>query len=300
MSIGNFGINRPADVLIDDVEIFYTYSPDRENVSNETFRLDPTVVLQSLANPDGEEVVGEENLMEGLYNITLPSSDFNQVGIYNVYIRPKVIPTQIVDCGVLSSLPTIKGIVLDGNALPSNLINNNALQGYRVEYLNTDGSKRRNFFRIVTSSNKTIPVTENIGNTSQTAVRYRFDDSGTLLFLQLTPSSASSSKPNQTPILGSPDQKIRLINTSFNPIMMEIELVENTTDSLANIIAGNQIRDVQKGIVTHYDANNNIVAQFNVYDIEEDDTKIFEIKEKRQIIDESQDFQTITDSVNET
>ena len=179
MATGIYGNIRPSDVAITDMEVFYTYSADRETPSNTTTRIDAEQIITELKLPDGD------NLLEGMYNLTLPATIFNVLGIYTIYIRPKGIETIIVDCGVLSSLPTVKGIVLNANSLDENLQSNNALQGYRIEYINSDGSKLRNTARYVVTSNKCIAVTENIGNTSQTAVRYRFDDSGNLLFLQL-------------------------------------------------------------------------------------------------------------------
>jgi hypothetical protein len=233
-------------------------------------------------------------------NLRLPSETFSNTGIYMIYIRPKVIRTTIVDCGVLSALPTVKGVILDTNdpAL-TDLDGNNVLQGYKIEYQNSDGSKLRNVVRYVVTSNKVIPVTENIGNTSQTSVRYRFDDAGTLLFLQLTPSSASNVKPNVTPFIGVPNQTIFLSNTNFNPIAIEVELTENSIDTVVNLVGGEQIRDVQKGIVTYYDRVGNervITRQYDLYEIDDDvtDQNVYEVKERRDNIDTSQDFDDIT------
>lgn len=279
--------------------MFYTFSPSREDNSNEIFRLDPTTLLEPLLVPSDEQV-DVDNLLGGMYNLTLPASTFNQLGFYTIFIRPKQIRSTIVDCGVLSSLPTVKGIILDTNALPSELTTNGTLDGYRIEYLNDDGTKLRNTVRYVVTSNKAIPVTENIGNTSQTAVRYRFDDSGSLLFLQLTPASASNVKPNITPFIGKPNQTIFLYNTNVNPLAIEVEFVENNIDTVVNLVGGEQIKDVQRGILTNYDADRNIIKQFNLYEIDDDvtDVSLFEVKEKRDIIDQSQDFDDITDSVN--
>ena len=59
-------------------------------------------------------------------------------------IRPAQIRTVITDCGVLSSLPNVKGIVVDLNNVPSQYRNkfvNQGLVGFRVEYLNPDGTE---------------------------------------------------------------------------------------------------------------------------------------------------------------
>lgn len=308
MSIGTYGSIRPADVSPLDMEMYYTFTPNRETLTTETFSLTPTDIIGELKLPTDQQTSGEDNLLEGLYNLTLPATIFNQIGIYTIYIRPKVLKNintdghiVITDCGVLSALPTVKGIVIDGNQLDVNLRANNALQGYKIEYINDDGSKLRNTVRYVVTSNKVIPVTENIGNTSQSAVRYRFDDSGNLIFLQITPSSASNVKPNITPFIGRPNQTILLSNTYFNPIAIEVEMVENTIDTLIDYVAGEQIKDVDNGILTYYDKDKNITKQFNLYEIKDDvtNTSLYEVKEKRTNIDPSQDFDEITENVNQ-
>ena len=308
MAIGTYGNIRPADVSPDDMDVFYTFAPDRETESNETFRLNPTDIITELEVPSDEQTDGQDNLLEGGYALTLPATVFNQIGIYTLYIRPKILTNtntggqiQIVDCGVLSALPTTKGIIIDGNQIDADLRANNALQGYKIEYLNLDGTKLRNVVRYVQTSNKVIPVTENIGNTSQTAVRYRFDDSGNLIFLQVTPASASNVKPNVTPFIGVPNQTIFMSNTYFNPIMIEVEMVENTVDTLVDYVAGEQIKDVDNGILSYYDQDRNIVRQFNLYEIKDDvtDVSLYEVKERRSNIDDSQDFDEIIDDVEQ-
>lgn len=299
MATGTYGNLRAADISVNDLDMFYTFSPTREDNSNETFRLDAPSVLAPILTPTDEQVSGEDNLLGGLYNLILPATIFNQLGFYTIFIRPKQLRTIIVDCGVLSALPTVKGIVLDSNQLPAELTTNGALDGYRIEYINDDGTKLRNTVRYVVTSNRAIPVTENIGNTSQTAVRYRFDDSGSLIFLQLTPSSASNVKPNVNPFIGKPNQSILMYNTNVNPLTVEVEFVENTIDTVVDVVAGEQIKDVKRGIFTNYDVDRNILKQFNLYEIDDDvtDDALFEVKEKRDVIDNTQDFDDIVDSV---
>ncbi len=307
MAIGTFGNIRPADVNPSDLEVYHTYTPNRETAPTNVTAITSTDVLTEFTLPSDEAISGEENLLAGMYNLKLPATIFNQLGIYTIYIRPRVInktindaPLVIVDCGVLSSLPSVKGIVLNSNHLPENLRSNNALQGYRVEYIDGDGNKIRNTVRYITTSNRVVPVTDNISNTSQTAIRYRFDDSGNLIFCQVTPSSASAVKPNITPFIGSPNQRILLSNTNVNPQAIEIEMVENTIDTLVNYVAGEQIRDVKKGILTYYDKNREILKQFDVYNIEDNinQEELYEVKEERETIDPTQDFDEITGDVN--
>ena len=192
--------------------------PDRETPNNIILPLTAGDLLAYNYLPDTEQIANSENLLEGLYTLKLPATIFNQLGIYTIYIKPKTYTTVIVDCSVLSSLPTVKGIVLDINTLPSNLQANNALQGYRVEYINQDATqtKLRNVVRYVATANKAVPVSQNIGNTNQKSIQYRFDNAGTLLFLQLTPSSSSDVTPNISPFIGNPGQTIILSNTFFH------------------------------------------------------------------------------------
>ncbi|MFW6246591.1 MAG: hypothetical protein ACOC22_00245 [bacterium] len=311
MAIGTIGITRPADVNINDIDIYYNYTPNRETLNSQMFKIEADEVLSYAYLPDdGSDDENyddnfadnpDANILEGLYNLRLPSEIFDELGIYTIYIKPRMLTTIINDCGVLSALPTVKGIVIDINdGIPEELQPNNALQGYRIEYLNSDGSKLRNVVRYVTSSNKVTPIQDNVGNTSQKATRYRFDDSGTLLFLQVTPSSSSDVKPNAIPYIGNPGDIIRYSNTNFSPVVLEVEMVENTIDTIANIIAGEQIKDVQNGILTYYDENRDITKQFNLYKIKSDISgdDLFEVKEKRTNIREDQNFDDITDDVN--
>ena len=299
MSVGNYGTIRPADVKIEDITVYYTYAPNRETLATTVNTLLSTDVLSYNYLPDSEQISGNENILEGLYDLKLPATIFNQLGIYTIYIKPLVVNTIINDCGVLSSLPTVRGIVLDGNILPEALRANNALQGYRIEYINSDGTKLRNVSRYVVTSNKAIQIKDNVGNTSQKATRYRFDDSGTLLFLQVTPSSSSDVKPNITPFIGNPGQTILISNTFFSPLTIEVEMVENTIDTIANIVAGEQVKDVKKGILTYYDANRNITHQFDLYQIKDNttDVPLYEVKEKRIDIDNTEDFNTVTNGI---
>jgi len=300
MAVGIFGTTRPADVSIEDIDVYYNYSPSREVINNNIIKLDSSTILSYNNLPVDEQIVGSENLLEGLYNMRLPAEVFGQLGIYTIYLKPKQVTTSIIDCSVLSSLPNIKGIVLDTNQLPENLRANNALQGYRIEYIDSiTNNKIRNTVRYVVTSNKVVPISENVGNTSQKAIRYRFDDSGSLLFVQLTPSSSSDVKPNASPFIGNPDQMILISNTFFSPLVVEVTMVKNTIDTLTDFVAGEQVKDIDNGLLTYYDENRVITKQFNIYEIKDDvnDVPLFEVKEKRINIDENQNFNGVIDDV---
>jgi hypothetical protein len=242
----------------------------------------------------GVEVLG------GLYNLTLPADTFNAVGIYTLYIRPAQIRTIITDCGVLSALPNVKGIVIDISNVPAQYQNKfvaQGLTGFRVEYLNPDGSKIPNFFRIITSAFFCEPVITNEVNVTQKSIRYRYvDGDSNLIFLTLSPSSSPTNKPNATPFIGQPNQSIIITNTFFNPLTLEIEMVEYDISSLAIALYGNQTKSIDDGIYTIYDAENNIYRQYNLYEIRDQfNALLYEVRQSRGTnIDFSKNFTNIT------
>ncbi len=143
MATGVYGTIRPADVSPEDVEIILNYTPSRDETNNFLLtKLDAPSILKPYFNNADTGGNANVELLGGLYNLTLPSDVFNRIGIYTLYIRPAQIRTTILDCGVLSALPNVKGIVIDLNAVPTNYRNkfvNQGLVGFRVEYLNSDG-----------------------------------------------------------------------------------------------------------------------------------------------------------------
>jgi hypothetical protein len=215
-------------------------------------------------------------------------------------IRPAQIRTTILDCGILSALPNVKGLVIDLNSVPNEFINkfvNQGLVGFRVEYLNSDGSKIPNFFRIITSSFFCEPVVQNLTNTSQKSIRYRYTDSNTnLIFCTLSPSTAPTNKPNAIPFIGQPNQSIIVTNTFFNPIVMDIEVAEHDFSTLAIGLFGNQTKSIDDGIYTLYDSDNNIYKQYNLYEIRDQfNDLLYEVRQDRvDNIDFSKNFTNIT------
>jgi len=295
MATGNYGTIRPADVGISDVDVFYTYTPTRETPPTIPIqRLNATNVLTPMEHPD--DINGTIPLFGGLYNLTLPAANFSSKGFYTIVIRPKEIRLNITDCGVLSAFPNIKGLVFDKSKLPNELTANDALVGYRVEYYNDAGRKIPNLFRIITSANSAEPVNQNIQNTVQKSIRYRFNDTASLIYCTMTPSSASNVTPNRIPYIGEANQTIVLTNTFFNPITIEIEMVEHDFDTLAHGIFGNQIKSIVDGKYTVYDQDNNIYKQYNLYEIQDEFSgePLHEVKEEVDNVDFSKNFNTIT------
>jgi hypothetical protein len=305
MATGTVGIVRPADVSPEDVEIFYHFTPSRSLAgNNQLIKLNSADVLLKVDNPNKTQsnVVGFE-IFGGLYTLKLPATTFGVKGFYTIIIKPVEIRTKIVDVGVLSAYPDINGLIFDTATIPANFVTkfeNNGLVGYRIEYLNTNTSapdaKIPNLFRVVTSNNRAEPVNQNLTNSNQKAIRYRFNDNSTLVFCTLSPSSASNVKPNAFPFIGQPNQNVIITNTFFNPIMIEIEMVEYDTESLAVGLFGNQSKSLEDGIYTIYNFNNDIYKQYTLYEVKNVFTGIplYEIREQRTNIDFTKSFTNVT------
>ena len=300
MATGNYGTIRPADVSPEDVQIVMVYTESRDDTQNFVMT---TLNAQDVLRPyfNNNETGGSPvEILGGLYNLKLPADQFNKLGIYTLMIRPAEIRTVITDCGVLSSLPNVKGIVIDLNNVPAEYRNkfvNQGLVGFRVEYLNSDGTKIPNFFRIVTSSFYCEPVVQNLTNTVQKSIRYRYVEGSTnLLFCTLSPSSSPTNKPSATPYIGQPNQSIVMTNTYFNPITTEIEIVDQDISTLAIALYGNQTKSMEDGIYTIYDSSNNIYKQYNLYEIKDQfNTLLYEVRQDRgENIDFSKAFNNIT------
>ena len=300
MSTGNYGTIRPADVSVDDIEMFYHKTASRDDVSDTILQpLDPSELLVKVDNPNN---AGE--IFGGLYTLKLPTSIFGSKGIYTIIIRPRQIRTTIVDCGVLASNSDVVGMVLDYSSIPASnrsSFENGQLVGHRIEYLNTNSSagekKINNLFRVVTSNNRAEAVSENLSNSSQKSIRYRFNDNSTLVFCTLTPSSAPSVNPNALPYIGQPGQEVIVTNTFFNPIMLEVEMVEHDDETLAFALYGNQSKSLEDGIYSIYNFENAIYRQYNLYEVKDQFTgkPLYEIREEKDNVDFTKDFGDITD-----
>lgn len=294
MSNGIYGTIVPANITSDDVQIFYNYRQNRNNdtVNGATFKeLDRTNISQALC----ESNLTVDNNVTGLYNLKLPLDIFGNKGFYTVYITPREQKLNILDVGVLSAYPDIKGIVISKESgLNAEQQKNNGLVGYRIVFLN--GNKRESYYRIVTSSNSCEAVVQSVNNSNQKSVSYRYNDSGSLLFLTVSPSIAPSFKSSSVPFIGNAGQDILLINTKFSPITLDIEMCDNDEDTLANYLVGSQLRDLDNGIVTTFSENEEeIVAQFDLYSLKTDNSSNpqYEVKKNRK---NNIDFsQTISD-----
>jgi hypothetical protein len=304
MASGTYGIVRPADISPTDVEIFYHYSPNRESIGDTTLTkiADSSTMLYKIDNPNkGQSNVTGFEIFGGMYTLKLPTITFGAKGFYSIIIKPVEIRTTIVDVGVLSAYPDIKGLVFDIASVPTTYqskFENDGLVGYRIEYLdstNLTDAKVNNFFRVVTSNNRTEPVNQNLSNSNQKSIRYRFNDNSTLTFATVSPASASNVKPNALPFIGQPNQQVIITNTFFNPIMIEVEMVEHDIETLAFALFGNQTKSLDDGIYTIYNFGNQIYKQYDLYEIKDQFSgkPLFEVRNQRTSIDFSKEFNNI-------
>jgi hypothetical protein len=304
MAVGSYGIVRPADVSPADVEIFYHYTSGRTATAPVTLKklISTDVLTPVYHNSDTTDDGSDAEILGGLYNLKLNANDFANLGIYTLHIRPKQIRTTITDCGVLASLPSVRGLVIDTSNVPAadrNKFTPQGMVGYRVEYINTTDNKTKipNFYRVITSSFYCQAITSNLTNTADKAIRYQYTDQvSNLIFMTITPSSSPSSRPNVIPFIGQPGQKIILTNTFVNPTTIEVDMVEHDASTLAHALYGNQTKAITPGIYTIYDDNNQIYKQYNLYEIKDEFSEtLYEVREERTDIDETLGLDNITD-----
>ena len=306
MSIGVYGTNIPIHIdsnkLSSLVDISYCYNESRayDSLSSSKFKSLPSSVLANCTR----EVESDSNLdeiVDGMYTLQLPLSDFNKKGFYTVYIKPKEYAINITDVGCLSAYSDVRGIILDTNAISDDIIKNmartnNGLVGFRIVFLDENGV-REDYYRIVTSNNKCEPVIQAPNSSSDKTYTYRYDDSSSLTFLTVSPSSAPTFKSNATPYIGKPTQRILLVNTLFEPIQLDIEMVTHDADTISNMLEGSQLRDLDNGLVTTYNEKNEIYAQSEHYTLKENASgnPVYEVKKNKT---DSIDFsQTIDDKL---
>ena len=275
-----------------DVEIFYHYRPtlNSEDISYRNFKkiedvssVFTTVEIEDSAkNSNGAPFPNA--ILPGIYNLSLPVNIFGRKGFYTVFIRPKEIYCTITDVGALGAYPDVRGIILDMNNIDNDraMFGNDNLVGYRVEYLDTN-LERQDYYRLITSNNFAEPITQNLTSSNTNSNAYRFNESGTLAFLTLSPSTGPSFKASSKPYIGTPNQTIIISNTKFDPVCLRIEICENDFDTIATSIDGNQVRSLDTGLLTTYNDDMEIFKQFEFYTLKDNYNKNakFEVKKKR-------------------
>ena len=305
MSMGVYGTNVPIYIdsnKIDSlVDISYCYNESRsyDSLSSSSFKsLPSSVLVPCTRSNEGSEL---DAFVEGMYTLQLPLSEFNKKGFYTVYIKPNECPINITDVGILSAFSNVRGIVLDTSQIEDPVIKqmartNNGLVGFRIVFLDDNG-RREDYYRVVTSNNKCEPVIQAPNSSSDKTYTYRYDDSSTMIFLTVSPSSAPTFKSNATPYIGKPTQRIYLVNTLFEPIQLDIEMVTHDADTISNMLEGSQLRDLDNGLVTTYNDKNEIYAQSEHYTLKDEyiGKPVYEVKKNKT---DSIDFsQTISDKL---
>ena len=306
-----YGTVKPGKVNIQqDVEIWYQYRPKRSS-TDDTYtkfhRVDDVAsffeqaeIEEDLFN-DGNISITDKSLV-GMYNLRLPVSVFGQTGIYTIYIKPKEYYYKIMDVGVLSAYPDTTGIVIDTNStLNKEQFNDNNLVGYRVEYFEykNNGLERQEYYRLITSNNKCEPVSQNLTSTTASSSGYRFNESGSLSFITLTPSTSQSFKSNSKPYIGTPSQVICITNTKFDPVMIEVEIVEHDIETLSIMAEGEVLRNLENGRVSHFNFDGEIYKQFEFSTVKDNYTtqSVAELKvDKSGNIDTSLDIEELKEA----
>lgn len=303
--IGSYGTVIPINIANVDipnlVDISYCYHEARsyDSITNAKFmHLDSGILTQAKREMENSDV---DEYVEGMYNLQLPLSAFNKKGFYTVYIKPKEIEAVITDVGNLTAFPNVRGLVLDTMQIQNSSIKtkarkNNELVGYRIIYLDENGN-RQDYYRIITSNNKCEPVVSAPNSSSDKSYSYRYEDSSSLIFVTVSPSSAPTFKNNALPYIGKPTQKILLVNTFFEPIQLDIEMTTHDADTISYMLENSQLRDLDNGLVTTFNNENEIYHQAEHFTLKDQYTgkPVYEVKEnKKNSIDFSQ---TITDKI---
>ena len=294
-----YGTVKPSVINVtNDVEIFYHYRPSRstDDPSFTSFkRLEDVSSILVPSETDISSSTFADSTLPGMYRLNLPIESFGRKGIYTIYIKPKEYKMTIKDVGVLAAYPNIRGIVISDNdtgGMPT--IQNDSLVGYRVEYI--DSGVRQDYYRIITSNNRAEAVTAQITSPYQNSDAYRYTEGGGLHFITLTPSTAPDFKANSTPYIGVPSQTICVSNTKFDPVMLEVEMVDHDIETLSIMQEGEQVRNLGTGRVTHYNFDGEIYKQFEFSTIKDNYTRrnIAEIKvDKKGNIDTELDLDTL-------
>lgn len=262
-----------------DVEIRYHYRPTR-STSDERFKDFKTIedVTSVLKNATVSDSAVPDNRLPGMYTLSLPASIFGEPGFYTLVITPKEFLCRIADVGTLSAYPDVRGIVVDLNSVEDReLFDNDNLSGYVVNYFDyssTDGGLRRqDYTRIITSSNRCEPVSQNNTTANTSSKAYRYNVSGSLAFLTLTPSVSPSFKSNATPFIGKPNGLVSIGNTKFDPVTLEIHITEHDIETVSYMLEGEQTENLENGRITTYNFDGEVYKQQELMTVKDNYTK---------------------------
>jgi len=285
MAVGIYGTKRLADVDFNDVDILYAYSQSREQVTDN--QLSP--LFSNVTSSEFMKMFGAD----GAFKLRLPASIFNQLGFYVVLVKPKSYEVEIVDCSyVVRETDEDIQVSKKGIVIPKlQFQGTGSLIGYQLEYFDDNNIKVKNFHRIITGSDLVSSAPNSNQSNPSSSQSYVLDDNGAFLFLTLTPDEISLISDVKQADLGKAGQQIIISNTFFDPIMLEIEMVDQTIKTLSYGIFGNSTRDLETGIYSIFDENGSLYKQYNLLTRK----KLFsrgevDIKEERSTINFNQDF----------
>ena len=111
--------------------------------------------------------------------------------------------------------------------------------------------------------------------------------------MTLTPSTSPSFKSNSKPYIGTPNQKIVITNTKFDPVMIELEMTDHDIETLSIMAEGEQVRNLENGRVSTYNFEGEIYKQVEHFTVKDNYTKnsVAEVKvDKSDNIDTSLDL----------
>jgi hypothetical protein len=288
MAVGTYGTVKLADVDFNDVDVLYAYAPNRESLGDIQFQ----PLYNSVTNNEFRKMLGAD----GGYKLRLPANIFNRLGFYLIQIRPKIFQTEIVDCSfVITNNDQELQISKKGIVIPKlQFQSTGSLVGYQIEYFDDNGVKIKNFHRIITSSDL-VSVNPNNNTTNASSTTYVLDAGGNQLFLTLTPDEASLITSQASSDLGKSGQQILLSNTFFDPVMIEVEMVDQSVKTLSYALYGNSTRDLETGVYSIFDEDGNLYRQYNLLTRKKEFTDgNIDIKEERTNIDRSQSFFNIS------
>lgn len=288
MAVGLYGVNKLADVSIDDVDILYAYSASREEIGDVQLR----PLFNSITNSDFRKLIGAD----GMYKLRLPASVFNKLGYYSILIKPKTFQTTILDCSyVVTNDNNQLNISKKGIVIPSlQFSRNNSLVGYQIEYFDSNDVKINNLTRIITSSDL-VSINVNNNTVNQGATTYVLDPAGTILFLTVSPDQGSLISNNVRVDIGQKNQKVLISNTYFDPFYVEVEMVDQTIKTLSYALYGNSTRDLQNGILTYFNDQNFIYRQYNLFTRKTDfEFGNVDVREQRTITNFNQEFDQVS------
>jgi len=185
-----------------------------------------------------------------------------------------------------------KGIIIP----KLNFQDTGSLIGYRLEYIDENGIKIKNFHRIVTSSDL-VNVSVNSSSSNSSSTSYVLDQNGTSLFLTVTPDENTLISNAQQPSLGSAGQSILISNTFFDPVMIEVEMVDQNLKTLGRVLTGNSIRDNLTGRLSYFDEQGNLWRQYSLLTKKNQfGTGEIDIKREVRNIDFNQTFDDVQNS----